>query len=272
MMNVQQFLNLEIDREKSLAAFNASEGNCNALGFLYGGSSAAAAIETLESITERPLIFLSCQFNNFAKLGADILVTAEESVRGGNISHTSLSATADDALVFSALGTLGERSHSLETQFISMPKLDEPKNCPKFGGGKREGKYSIDSRIEYRVARGSLRKDKQVPGQMALWAKVPELKQTSASSIALMADYLPVSIGSVLERAAGGNSLDNQLRILAVEQSEWLLLDCQAKGVNKGFAHATMNIWSQSGRLLALASQSIIFREFDLKKVVSEKN
>lgn len=268
-MNVQQFLNLEINKENQSARFNASEGNCNALAFLYGGASAAAAIETLELITERPLVSLSCQFNNFAKLGSEIQIKAEESVRGGNISHASLRAMADDALIFSALATLGQRTHPLDTQFITMPVLDSPENCPQFGGGKREGKYSIDSRIDYRVARGSLRKDKPVHGQMALWARVPELKETSASSIAFMADYLPVSVGSMLEKAAGGNSLDNQLRILSVEQSEWILLDCEAKGVSKGFAHATMNIWSERGRLLALASQSIIFREFDLKKVVS---
>jgi acyl-CoA thioesterase len=70
----------------------------------------------------------------------------------------------------------------------------------------------------------------------------------------------------MLKRPAGGNSLDNHLRILKLEQSEWVLCDCEVKGLNKGFAHASMNIWSESGALMAYASQSIIFREFDFKK------
>ena len=101
---------------------------------------------------------------------------------------------------------------------------------------------------------------------MALWARIPDLDCISAASIALMADYLPVSAGSMLARPAGGNSLDNSLRILQVEQSEWLLCDCEVRGIQNGFGHASMNIWSEKGTLLAVASQSFIFRDFKAKK------
>ncbi len=99
-----------------------------------------------------------------------------------------------------------------------------------------------------------------------MWARIPELDRISSASIALMADYLPVSAGSLLGRTAGGNSLDNSLRILNVEQTDWILCDCELRGIQNGFGHATMNMWAQSGALLAVASQSFIFREFDFKK------
>ncbi len=267
-MSAEVFLGLEIDQANRSAQFEAKSGNCNALGFLYGGAGIAASIETLERITERPLIWMTCQFNNFAKLGAHIDLTAQESVRGRNISHASLDAFNGQEPVFKVLGSFGQRSEPQQFQFIEKPQVDSPENCPHFGGGREKAGTlnSVDSRIEYRVARGRLRKDKKVEGQLALWAKVPEIAETSAASIALAADYLPVSIGSMLEKPAGGNSLDNNLRMIQLEQSEWILLDCEAKAVNQGFGHASMNIWSQSGKLLAIASQSIIFREYNFNQ------
>lgn len=266
-MNIQEFLQLTINKEAQTASLLAVADNCTVLGFLYGGAGLAASIETLETITERPLIWSTCQFNNFAKSGSVLTLNAQESVRGHNVCHASLESFIDGQPAFKTLASFGQRDVDTKTQWLAMPKLDLPENCPPFGSGKiKEGKACIDKRIEFRVARGSLRKDKQVEGQMALWARVPELDSITASSIALMADYLPVSAGSMLARPAGGNSLDNSLRVLRVEQSEWLLCDCEVRGIQNGFGHATMNIWSQSGALLAVASQSFIFRDFKFEK------
>ncbi len=266
-MDIGDFLHLDMSESGQGARLSADYDVCNALGFLYGGVSLASGIEVLQALTERPLILASCQFNNFAKAGSELELIAEESVRGRNVCHANLNAFVDGEPAFKVLGTFGQRDVDTQTQWIDMPQLDAPEDCPSFGGGKNaQGKPSIDRRIEYRVARGSLRKDKQVEGQMALWTRVPELDEVSASSIALVADYLPVGAGSMLKRPAGGNSLDNSLRILRIEQSEWLLCDCEVKGVQNGFGHATMNIWSQSGALLAVASQSFIFRDFNFSK------
>jgi acyl-CoA thioesterase len=265
-VNVKELLQLEVKPQEKTATLNAIEDNCTVLGFLYGGAALAAAIETLESVTARPLILATCQFNNFVKAGACLELNAEETVRGRNVCHTNLEASINKEPAFKVLASFGERIIDTQTQWIAMPNLDKPENCPTFGSGKvKEGKPCIDRRIDFRVARGSLRKDKKVDGQMALWARVPELDKTSASSIALMADYLPVSAGSMLARPAGGNSLDNSLRILQIEQSEWLLCDCEVRGIQNGFGHATMNIWSEKGILLAVASQSFIFRDFNAK-------
>lgn len=267
-MNIREFLQLKINKEEKTASLLSVADNCTVLDFLYGGAGLAASIETLEAITERPLIWATCQFNNFAKSGSQLDLKAEESVRGHNVCHASLDAYIDGKPAFKSLASFGQRDIDTQAQWLEMPYVDSPDNCPPFGSGKvKEGKACIDKRIEFRVARGSLRKDKQVEGQMALWARVPELDSITAPSIALMADYLPVSAGSMLGRPAGGNSLDNSLRILRIEQSDWLLCDCEVRGIQNGFGHATMNIWSQSGALLAVASQSFIFRDFTFKKV-----
>lgn len=266
-MNVEQFLDLKVNEDSRTASMTAAARNCTALGFLYGGAGLASAVESLEQITERPVIWASCQFNNFARTDAEILLKIEESVRGRNVSHANVDARVNGDPVSKTLATLGHRDVDTHTQWLEMPQLDKPEECPRFGIGKVKGdKECIDNRIEFRVARGSLRKDKQVEGQMALWARIPELDKISTASIALMADYLPVSAGSMLKRPAGGNSLDNSLRVLRIEQSEWLLCDCEVRGIQNGFGHATMNIWSETGMLMAVASQSFIFREFSFKK------
>jgi len=264
-MNIREFLSLDLNFKDRTATLNAAEENCTVLGFLYGGAALAASIESLEAFTERPLVLATCQFNNFAKAGSVLNFITEESVRGRNVCHANLTATIGAEPAFKTLATFGYSDIETQTQWVGMPNLDKPEDCPPFGSGKvKGGKACIDKRIEFRVARGSLRKDKKVEGQMALWARVPELNTISAASIALIADYLPVSAGSMLARPAGGNSLDNSLRVLQVEQSEWLLCDCEVRGLQNGFGHASMNMWSESGGLFAVASQSFIFRDFTL--------
>jgi len=266
-MNVKQFLDLKVDPEAGTAGFTAHARNCVALGFLYGGAGLASSIEAMETICGRPLVWASCQFNNFAKVDDEISILVDESVRGRNVSHANLSAEVNGSPVFKALGSFGQRDIETETQWPGMPELDEPDDCPSFGVGRvKEGVDCVDNRIDIRVARSVLRKDKKTPGQLAYWVRIPELNEVSASSIALMADYLPVSAGAMLGRPAGGNSLDNSLRILKVEQSEWLLCDCEIRGIQNGFGHATANIWTREGTLLAVASQSFIFREFSARK------
>lgn len=53
-MNIQEFLQLTINKEAQTASLLAVADNCTVLGFLYGGAGLAASIETLETITERP--------------------------------------------------------------------------------------------------------------------------------------------------------------------------------------------------------------------------
>jgi acyl-CoA thioesterase len=76
----------------------------------------------------------------------------------------------------------------------------------------------------------------------------------------VLGDFVPFGIGQALGLAAGGNSLDNTLRVVRLEPTDWVLLDIRVLAVHGGFGHGAVLLWSETGRLLAIASQSTIVR------------
>ena len=76
----------------------------------------------------------------------------------------------------------------------------------------------------------------------------------------LIADWMPAGFGHALGRRAGGNSLDNTIRVLRLVPTEWVLCDIRVHGIASGFGHGLMHLWGEDGTLLATASQSVIMR------------
>ncbi|MEZ5139909.1 MAG: thioesterase family protein [Acidimicrobiales bacterium] len=99
-----------------------------------------------------------------------------------------------------------------------------------------------------------------VGGRSALWARIPDLLEPSAATLAILGDYVPFGIGQALGAFAGGNSLDNTLRVRRIVPTEWILLDIQVDGIASGFGHGTVHLFAQDGTLMASASQSTIVR------------
>jgi acyl-CoA thioesterase len=82
----------------------------------------------------------------------------------------------------------------------------------------------------------------------------------SAATLAILGDYVPFGIGQALGARAGGNSLDNTLRVGTLVASEWVLLDIRIDAIANGFGHGVVHLWAQDGTLLASASQSTMVR------------
>jgi acyl-CoA thioesterase len=53
-----------------------------------------------------------------------------------------------------------------------------------------------------------------------------------------------------------GTSLDNTIRIGAAAETEWILLDMRPNLAVGGYGHGVANVWTEDGRLLAVASQT----------------
>ena len=96
---------------------------------------------------------------------------------------------------------------------------------------------------------------------MIIWArpKDPGLPIDSGM-LAVIADFVPSGIGNALGQHAGGNSLDNTIRIRTIVPTDWVLCDIRIQGVHAGFGHGDMNLFSRDGVLMATASQSVIIR------------
>jgi acyl-CoA thioesterase len=71
-----------------------------------------------------------------------------------------------------------------------------------------------------------------------------------------------MGIGQSLGERAGGNSLDNTLRIAHRHPTDWILADVRVHAVNDGFGHGLIHLWAQDGVLLGTASQSTIVRKW----------
>ena len=122
------------------------------------------------------------------------------------------------------------------------------------------------SRTEVRLANarewGDLDGTPNADGRSALWARLPDLLESSAATLAILGDYVPFGISQALGVMGGGNSLDNALRIVQVVPTEWVLLDIRIDAVADGFGTGTVLLWAEDGTLLATASQSTIVRRF----------
>jgi acyl-CoA thioesterase len=97
-------------------------------------------------------------------------------------------------------------------------------------------------------------------GRSALWLRPREGQPIDAAMLAVLADYVPRGVGAALGMNAGGNSLDNTLRIRRIVPTGWVLCDIQVTGVHGGFAHGVMSLFAEDGTLMATASQSLILR------------
>ena len=98
-------------------------------------------------------------------------------------------------------------------------------------------------------------------GQTLLWARLPDVVTgIDAPSLAVLGDFVPMGIGQSLGLLAGGNSLDNTLRVVQLVPTEWVLMDIRVHAVARGFGHGLVHMFAEDGTLLATASQSVIVR------------
>jgi hypothetical protein len=98
-----------------------------------------------------------------------------------------------------------------------------------------------------------------IDGHTLLWARMPQIV-LDAASIALMADYMSIRSGQrhqhdgALHEPRQHDPLRHRRRS---GTSSWILCDTHIDLVPGGIAHGTCHIWSEHGRLLAVASQSM---------------
>ena len=60
-----------------------------------------------------------------------------------------------------------------------------------------------------------------------------------------------------------GRSLDNTIRMVQLEETEWVLCDIRMDALVNGYAQGTAYMWSERGTLLATASQSLAIKLWD---------
>jgi acyl-CoA thioesterase len=233
-------------------------------GALFGGCGLGAAIEVMEQMTGRPCIWATAQYLTYATPPAVLELDALEVVRGHRISQARVIAHVGDTEVLTVLGALGERPLPDAGQWATRPDVPAPKDCPP-----REHRHiredTIRSRLEERLAAG--RPFWELPGppgtgNSAIWVRLPEVLDMSAAALAIIGDFVPSGMGQALGRRAGGNSLDNTLRVAHRVPTHWVLADIRVHAIADGFGHGLVHLWAEDGTLLGTASQSTIVRHW----------
>jgi acyl-CoA thioesterase len=229
---------------------------------LFGGAGLGASIEVMERVTGRPCIWATAQFLTYATPPSVLELDALEVVRGHHLSQARVLAHVGDTEVVTVLGAFGHRELPYEGQWARRPDVPRPEDSPP-RPQQQHHEGTISSRLDARLAAGRPFWDfpaEQGSGNAALWVRMPELLEMSAAALAVIGDFVPFGIGQALGERAGGNSLDNTLRIAHRVPTEWVLADVRVHAVADGFGHGLVHLWAEDGTLLGTASQSTIVR------------
>jgi acyl-CoA thioesterase len=261
-VDARTFFGLEPTNDRARWRMPVVQGLTSGTGALFGGCGLGACIEVMEQLTGRPCIWATAQYLSFARPPAVVDLDAVEVVRGHQISQARVIAHVGDTEILTVLGALGTRPLQLEGQWATMPDVPSPDDSPsRVMMPNHEGR--IISRLDSKLANG--RRPGELPGppgggNSALWVRIPEFAEMSAAGLAIIGDYVPFGISQALGQRAGGNSLDNTLRVAHRVPTEWVLADVRVHAVADGFGHGLVHLWAQDGTLLGTASQSTIVR------------
>jgi acyl-CoA thioesterase len=261
-MDALTFFGLEPTADPTKWTMEIVRGLTSGTGALFGGCGLGACVEVMEQVTGRPCIWATAQFLSYARPPSILELDVKEVVRGNAISQTRVIAHVGDTEILTVVGALGHRPLDLEGQWSTRPTVPSPAECaPRPMMNHHSG--TISERLDARLA--DARPFWEFPGppgsgNAALWVRVPEMLDMSAAALAIIGDFVPFGIGQALGRRAGGNSLDNTLRVAHRVPTEWVLADVRVHAVADGFGHGLVHLWAEDGTLLGTASQSTIVR------------
>jgi acyl-CoA thioesterase len=231
--------------------------------FLFGGCGLGAAIAALEGSSGRPVVWATAQYLSYAEPPSIMDIDVTIAVDGRQTTQARAVGQVGDREILTVNAALGARPLEVEGQWTRMPDVPAPDDCPE-RIPRMPGTESIMNRLDVRLAAARAMEDlpgEAMPhGRSALWARIPEVLEMSAATLAILGDYVPFGIGQALGERAGGNSLDNTLRVVRLVPTEWVLCDIRVHAVANGFGHGVVHLWAQDGTLLATASQSTIVR------------
>ncbi|CAN5685510.1 thioesterase family protein [soil metagenome] len=262
-MDAREFLGLEATHNPHRWHFEVTPGISTGGGFLFGGCGLGAAIAALEGTTGRPVVWATAQYLSYAQPGSVVDLDVTIAVEGRQSTQARAVGHVVDREIFTVNAALGSRSLEVSEDYVTPLDVPRPEDCdPR--PLRIPGEESIMSRLDMRLAsaRGwdEINGHPAPGGRSALWARIPDLLDPSAAALAILGDYIPFGIGQALGAFAGGNSLDNTLRVVRIVPTEWVLLDIQIEGIDHGFGHGHVRLFAEDGTLMATASQSTIVR------------
>lgn len=233
--------------------------------FLFGGCGLGAGLVALEAAAGRTTVWANAQYLSYAPTGDVVEVEVTLPAVGRSVTQGRAVARCEGREVLTVNASLGAPRMEIREVWESPPEVPGPEACAP----RRlpaVGERSIMTSVDVRLAEGRAFEDLgngPGPATMALWARVPGHVDPSAAMLAVFGDYVAGSASQPLGRLAWGRSLDNTLRMVQAAPTEWVLCDIRMHAVVGGYGQGIAFLWSESGTLLATASQSISLQFVD---------
>lgn len=230
--------------------------------FLFGGCGLGAALVALEAAAGRPTLWATAQYLSYAQTGSTVDYDVTLAVVGGHITQGRAVARSEGGEILTVNAALGVPQMDFRHVWEEPPQVPPPEECPP----RRLPSVlanSILDRVDVRIAMGRMLHDLTGPAgdpRSALWARVPGHLSPSAATLAIFGDYVSGGVSQPLGRRTKGRSLDNTLRVVQLEPTEWVLCDIRMHAAVDGYAQGLAFLWSERGTLLATASQSLGIR------------
>lgn len=241
--------------------------------FMFGGVGMGAAITALERTCGRRAIWATAQYLSFARPGSVVDIDVVVPNNGRTVTQARVIAHVGDKEILTVNAALGERAGGASHQWVQPPAAPPPEDCPESRrwSDQDDGLHGqFDVRIASGADTGARGDGPSADGRRVIWIKPRGGAPIDAAMLAIMADHIPSGAGAALGRDAGGNSLDNTIRFLNPEPTEWVLGEIAIIATANGFAHGSIRLFAESGVLLATASQSMILRYRDEPQATPE--
>ncbi len=145
------------------------------------------------------------------------------------------------------IGALGRREGEPDRQFMTMPEVAPPEQCPL----KPPDAFGHSENMVGQFERRTVLEDFD-SGLEYVWTRARHRQPVSAALLAAVSDFF---LGAH-KRSRGGTSLDNTLRLCSLHPTEWILCTTQVAGFANGVMQGSQCFFSQDGALLAISSQS----------------
>lgn len=231
-------------------------------GSLFGGSGLAAGVAALEESADRPVAWATGQYVSTVTRGAVMDIDVRFPAMGHSMAQGRAVGRVGDTEIISIVAALGRRREEVRGVWVSAPAVPKPDDCEILERHFEE--LCVHDHVEVRLARGMFGFNGQgTPsgdGHLRIWVRIPEAT-LDAPALALIADYMSAAVGNAEGTPVHCTSLDNTIRyanpIAEDEAEQWVLCDAEVSFAGNGLAYGSGHIWSESGRLLATASQSM---------------
>lgn len=257
--------------------FEVTEHLCRLDGRLYGGAAIGASMAAASELTGRPALWMTTQFVSSVDQGATVTVDVEVLAAGRRTAQVRVTGHAGDgSVVFASLGATGDhKATGLSGTFDACPGVSPPEESTPLGNpfSRMAAAAGIDLPHVPEPAGFAVAVESRQPeithhpdpgaGRECLWLRRRDSGPLTPAVVAYLADLIPSSVARAAGKLGGGTSRDNTIRVGNWTASDWVLLDMRPHFAVGGYGSGTALVWSDTGELLATASQTASMILFD---------